>query len=79
MCNHFEKEHIVGYKGFDKIKIIQSNKNIIDLFTFCGNKHMYDSLPKSKQQDIDPFMHHHLDAQYLELEKYLIDYLNHRL
>ena len=79
MCNNFEKKHFAGYKGFDKVKIIESNKNVIDLFSFCGNKHMFDSLPGSKQQDIDAFMHHHSDAQYFTLEKYLIDYLNHRL
>ena len=79
MCNHFEKKHFAGYKGFDKIKIIESNKNVVNLFNFCGNKHMFDSLPESKQRDMDPFMHHHSDVQYLELERYLIDYLNHRL
>ena len=79
MCNNFEKKHFAGYKGFDKVKIIESNKNVIDLFSFCGNKHMFDSLPGSEQQDIDAFMHHHSDAQYFTLEKYLIDYLNRKL
>ena len=79
MCNNFQKKHINDYKGFDKLKIIESNKNIIDLFNFCGNRHMFDNLPESKQRDLDPFMHHHDNKQYLALEKYLIDYLNHRL
>ena len=79
MCNNFQKKHIHDYKGFDKLKIIESNKNIIDLFNFCGNRHMFDNLPESKQRDLDPFMHHHDNEQYLALEKYLIDYLNHRL
>ena len=76
MCNNFEEKHLTGYKGSEKLDLIKNNKNIINIFEFCGNKHMFDSLPEQKQTDIDPYMHHHHATEYLVLENYLIDYLN---
>lgn len=79
MCNVFDEKHLQGYKGFEKLDLIKQNNNIIDIFNFCGNKHMFDSLPKEQQSKIDPYMHHHHATEYLTLEKYLIDYLNRKL
>ena len=79
MCNHFEHKHIAAYKGFEKLKIIKENKNIIDLFGFCGNNHMHKNLPDEQQKTTDPYMHHHADKEYRVLESYLIDYLNYKL
>ena len=31
MCNNFEYQHIKGLKGFEKLKLINDNKNIINL------------------------------------------------
>ena len=76
MCNNFDHKHLAGYKGFEKLDLINNNKNIINLFEFCGNKFMHDTLPPVEQNKIDPYMHHHHTTEYLALEKYLIDYLN---
>ena len=79
MCNNFERKHLQGIKGIEKIKLIEKNTNIINLFDFCGNKFMYEQLPSDEQRNIDAYMWHHHADEYLALEKYLIDYLNHKL
>jgi len=73
MCNNFDKKHIKGYKGFEKLNLINENPNVIDIFSFCGNKHMYNTL--SSDSNID-FNIHHAPEQYKHLEKYLLDYIN---
>ena len=73
MCNEFDKKHIKGYKGFDKVKLIESNKNIVDLFNFCGNKHMWNSLADKEKIS---FNIHHAPEQYKHLENYLLTYIN---
>ncbi len=67
MCNDFKQEHINGFKGFKKLDLIKSNNNIIDLFSFCGNKHMWQSMEHKTQE----FNLHHESKQYLELESYI--------
>jgi|TARA_B100001564_G_scaffold35479_1_gene25841 hypothetical protein len=79
MCNNFEYRHIKGLQGFDKLKLINDNKNIINLFEFCGNKFMYDQLPADEQKNIDAYMWQHHQDEYKALENYLIDYLNRKL
>jgi hypothetical protein len=79
MCNNFDQKHLLGYKGFEKLDLINNNKNIINIFEFCGNKYMYDLLPAEKQEKTNPYMHHHHSTEYMAMEKYLIDYLNRKL
>ena len=74
MCNEFDKKHIKGYKGFEKLKMIDANKNIIDIFDFCGNRYMWSTMNDKEQID---FNIHHAPEQYLELEKYILDYITH--
>ena len=76
MCNQFDKKHLKGYKGFEKIKFIEQNKNIIDLFSFCGNHFMWNSLSDSDKEQIDPVLYHHRDPQYRILEDHLLKYIN---
>ena len=76
MCNQFERKHLKGYKGFEKIKFIEQNKNIIDLFSFCGNRFMWESLPDADKKQIDKTLYHHKASQYHVLEKYLLNYIN---
>ena len=73
MCNEFDKKHIKGCKGFDKVKLIESNKNIVDLFNFCGNRYMWDSLDDNDNVDSNT---HHAPEQYKHLENYLLTYIN---
>jgi len=73
MCNKFDMKHINGLKGFDKVKLIESNNNIIDLFTFCGNWYMWNSMKDNNGVD---FNIHHAQEQYKHLEKYLLTYIN---
>jgi hypothetical protein len=74
MCNEFDEKHIKGYKGFEKLKMINANKNIIDLFGFCGNRYMWSTMKNKEQID---FNTHHAPEQYLQLEKYILDYISH--
>lgn len=76
MCNLFDMKHIKGYKGFSKLKLIKENKNIIDIFGFCGNKYMYDQLPDKEQDQIHATMHHHEQSSYRHLENFILDYYN---
>lgn len=76
MCNNFDSKHIKNFLGFDKIKFIKSNDSIIDLFSFCGNKHIYDCLTTEKQKQIHPYSHHHSNDDFVYLENYLINYIN---
>jgi hypothetical protein len=73
MCNQFDKKHIKGYKGFDKVKLIESNKNIVDLFNFCGNRYMCNSIDDNNNVDVNT---HHAPEQYKHLENYLLTYIN---
>jgi hypothetical protein len=74
MCNNFEMTHLKGYKGFEKIKLINNNKKIIDLFGFCGNKYMYQNIKDKNKKEIDTLMHHHSNKEYKDLENYLLNY-----
>ena len=74
MCNNFEMKHLEGYKGFEKIKLINNNKKIIDIFGFCGNKYMYQHIKDKNKNGINPLMHHHSDKEYKNLENYLLNY-----
>lgn len=74
MCNDFSMHHLANCKGFEKINCIKENKKIIDLFNFCGNHFMWNSMNKENKKEIDPLMHHHADQEYQQLEKYLLDY-----
>ena len=71
MCNEFDKKHIKGYKGFDKLRLIESNNNIIDLFNFCGNRYMWNTMADNNSVD---FNIHHAPEQYKHLEKHLLTY-----
>ena len=73
MCNEFEKRHIEGYKGFSKVKLIEDNRNVIDLFSFCGNRYMWESMTRDKSEN---FNIHHAPEQYEILEQRLLDYIN---
>ena len=79
MCNNFEIEHIKGYKGFSKIKLLEKNKSIIDIFGFCANKHMHEHLPENEKNNTNQTMHHHGQSSYSHLENYILDYLNSNL
>jgi len=73
MCNEFDKKHIKGYKGFNKVKLIESNKKIVDLFNFCGNRYMWNSIDDNDNVDVNT---HHAPEQYKHLENYLLTYIN---
>lgn len=79
MCNNFRMDYLNNFKAFEKIKLISNNRNVIDLFNFCGNKHMYDSLDEKPNSDIvdkaNYFNVHHSADAYLVLEAYLQQYI----
>ena len=53
MCNDFEYQHIKNLKAFEKVKLIKGNKKIMDLFSFCGNKFMAESMQVPKNKDFN--------------------------
>jgi len=73
MCNEFDKKHIEGSKGFGKVHLIEANKNVIDLFNFCGNRYMWNSMDN---KDNTNFNIHHAPEQLKHLEKYLLNHVN---
>jgi len=75
MCNGFEKKHIKDHKGFKKIEIIEKNPKIIDLWNFCGNSFMRDTMTDELKTQTPEFAHHHAPEQYKFLERHLIDYI----
>jgi hypothetical protein len=79
MCNGFDKVHIKGYKAFSKIQLIEENTRVIDIWKFCGNKHMRDTMEEDIKDKTDEFTHHHDAPQHRELEKYLVEYMNNLL
>ena len=76
MCNDFKLDHIKNFKSFSKINFIKEDKNIIDLFSFCGNKFMWDTLLPNTKEKTNSLLHHHDKEQYVQLEKQLISYIN---
>ena len=73
MCNNFQKKDIEGYQGFEKVKLIEQNKNIIDIWNFCANEYMFNSM--NLKTDIDRYGHHHAPEQYKQLEDYILNYI----
>ena len=57
---------------FEKLKLLEQNKSVLDLFGFCGNKYMWDSLKDKEKID---FNMHHAPEQYLILENFLLKYI----
>lgn len=72
MCNDFDITHLASYQDFKKLKLLEQNKRVIDLFGFCGNKYMWDSLKDKEKLD---FNIHHAPEQYLILEDFLLKYV----
>jgi len=72
MCNGFDREDLKNFKGMDKLSLIESNKNIVDLFTFCGNRYMWSQLTNAQQKKADKTTHHHASFTYHILEKHII-------
>lgn len=73
MCNNFDKKDIKGYQGFEKVKLIEQNKNIMDLWSFCANEYMFTAMKSNA--DIDRYGHHHAPEQYKQLEKHILNYI----
>jgi hypothetical protein len=72
MCNDFSKEHIQNLKGIARLKYIYQNENIIDLFSFCGNKIMWESLDEKTRSKVDSIAYHHANKQFRVLENNII-------
>jgi hypothetical protein len=75
MCNGFDKKHIKGYKGFEKINLINDNPSIIDIWSFCGNKFMWGTMTEQEKKKTDPFAYHHGQEQYSHLEKHILQHI----
>lgn len=80
MANGFDKEHLniyrEPYKAFHKLKLIEQNQRIINIWKFCGNRYMRGTMTEDLKQKTPEFTYHHGPEQYKELEKYLLGYLD---
>ena len=76
-CNLFDKIHIRGFNGIEKLQLIENNSRIIPLFDFCGNQYMYENggtwLDNDEQQE--PNVKHYTDESYVTLKEYLSKYM----
>lgn len=83
MCNGFDKEHlnihIKPYKAFHKIDLIAKNPRVIDLWKFCGNRFMRDTMEDAVKSKTPECSHHHGPEQHRHLEKYIVDYMQNNL
>ena len=83
MCNGFDKIHINGeagaYAGFQKIDLIEKNKRVIDLWSFCGNRFMRNTMQEDIKRTTPEFAYHHGPAQHRHLEKYITGYMKTNL
>ena len=79
MCNGFDKIHIDNYRAFEKIKFIEHDRRIIDIWKFCGNRFMRDTMSADVKSKTPEFAHHHGPEQLRHLENYLIDYVKNNL
>jgi hypothetical protein len=76
MCNNFDEKKYLQIK---KQKFLKNNKNIIDIFKFCGNDFIYKNISPNqlKNKNINYSMKNitHYDAEdNIELIKYLKSY-----
>jgi hypothetical protein len=80
-CNMFDKKHIHGFNGMEKLKLVEQNNRIIPLFKFCGNQYMYEK--KGKWIDVDsnhePSVRHYHNESYDILKDYLHQYAKEQL
>jgi hypothetical protein len=73
MCNNFNKKN---YSSIKKRKFLSKNKNIIDIFKFCGNDFMYQNLtPEQHVEEKIDYLGKNAHHYGLEPNKKLIDYL----
>lgn len=78
MCNGFDKKHLHGLIGFKKVELIEKNKKVINLWQFCGNRYMRETMSNKHKSKTSEFAYHHALEQYQYLEKYILDYIkNH--
>ena len=80
-CNMFDKKHIRGFNGMEKLKLVEENPRIIPLFTFCGNQYMYDNGGDCHSDDkkYAPNIRHYTNESYVLLKTYLDRYIKTNL
>lgn len=74
MCNLFDKDKFSKIK---KQQFLNGNKNVIDLFSFCGNTYMHENLTdEQRTQEKIGGLGAHAHHYNAESNKVLINYLN---
>lgn len=75
MVNAFDPADIKIYQATEKVRLLEQDPRIIDLWKFVGNRYMWETMSEKQQSGVDPLHHHHSDPQYAELERYLVSYI----
>ena len=81
-ANNFDRVHITGFRAIEKLKFVESNPRIIDLFSFCGNQYMHDNrgvVEYETDMKQTPDLRHYADKSYTILQDYLDDYIRNKL
>jgi len=80
-CNNFNREELQEFEGIDKLKLIEENPNVIPLFEFCGNLHMYNNggTWDELNERFDPQHKHYSVDSYSHLKDYLTVYAKEKL
>ena len=76
-CNMFDRKHIRGFNGMEKLKLIEENPRVIPLFDFCSNQYMYENggVWSSSDDHHESNVKHYLDESYSILKEYLSKYM----
>ena len=81
-ANNFDRVHITGFRAMEKLKFVESNPRIIDLFSFCGNQYMHDNggvVEFEEDMEQTPDLRHYADKSYTILQDYLDQYIRNKL
>jgi hypothetical protein len=75
MSNNFGNIDMSEYQSLDKIKYIKENKNIIDLFTFCGNLYLEQqgAVGDTTEYNIPAQFKHYTSDSYSQILKPFIE------
>ena len=72
MCNDFDESLLIDHTFLQKAQLIKQNKNVINIFSFCGNKYMWRL---NERDPKEPFNQHWGSDEYRLFEAYILQYI----
>jgi len=75
-CNRFDRQHIQGYRAVEKLRYVEQNPGVIDLFRFCANQYMHEQGAQSRDPlSVRPEHRHYRDRDHGILHEKLRVYI----